>query len=84
MFVCKGNPNMLCNVEFVLGLTIILPMLNVVHILIKFFQGRDIYIWDFVATGKFCQGDICSIFIDKAKSFELNEYHVFNNFVLED
>lgn len=75
---------MLCNVELVLGLTIILPMLDVVHLLIKLSQERDIYICDFVATGKFCQGDICSIFLDEAKSFEFNEFHVFNNFILED
>ena len=80
----RGNSNILCNVELVLGLTIILLMLDDVHLLIKFSHGRDIYICDFVATGNSCQGDIHSIFIDEAKSFEFNEFHVFNDFILED
>jgi hypothetical protein len=40
---------LLCDVEIVMGLTCVLPMLEVVQSLNKFAQNRDIFLWDFVS-----------------------------------
>jgi len=45
----------MCNVQVVLELSCLLPLLVVVHSLIKFVQGRDVYVCDYVVAIKQCQ-----------------------------
>jgi hypothetical protein len=40
--------NSLCDVEFILGLPCIMPLLECVHMLIKFTQVRDVFVYNFV------------------------------------
>jgi hypothetical protein len=51
----RFNRNLLCDLHMLLGLSCLLPLLEIVHALIKFAQGKDIFICDFVATIKFAK-----------------------------
>ncbi len=46
----KTNLVYLSNIELVMGLTYIMLMLEVVHVQIKFAQGQETYVCDFVTT----------------------------------
>jgi hypothetical protein len=50
----QANIELLCDVDVFLGLTYIIPMLEIVHGLSKIVQSWDILICDFVATMKEC------------------------------
>jgi hypothetical protein len=51
------RPNMqkLLDIELIFYLHYILPFLELVHMLIKYPQGRDIYIYEFVEAIKMCK-----------------------------
>jgi hypothetical protein len=46
------NLNLLCDLELILGLPCIFPMLEVVHMLIKYVQRRDVFICEFIDVMK--------------------------------
>jgi hypothetical protein len=48
----RSNLQKLLDLELILGLHYILPLLELVHTLIKYIQGKDEYICDFVETIK--------------------------------
>jgi len=48
----KTNFMYLFDIELMMGLTYIMLMLEVVHVLIKFVQGQETYVCDFVTTIK--------------------------------
>jgi hypothetical protein len=54
----------LCDQQILLGLTCILPMLESMHVFIKFAQMQDIFVCDLVATIKVCQGDFYNMYYD--------------------
>jgi len=54
----QANIELLCDVDVFLGLTYIIPMLEIVHCLSKIVQSLDIFICDFVATMKECRGKL--------------------------
>jgi hypothetical protein len=51
----KFNLCLLIDVKMLLKLNAIMPLLEVVHSLIKFFQLCDVFVCDFVATMKICE-----------------------------
>ncbi len=53
--VVKKNLKSLCDVEIILGLPCILPLLECVHALIKVVQGKDVFVCDFVEVVKGAQ-----------------------------
>jgi hypothetical protein len=48
------NVNLLCDLHTLLTLSCLLPLMEVVNALIKFVQGRDVFICNFVATINIC------------------------------
>jgi len=50
----KTNLEYLCDVEVVMGLMCIIPMLKVVHVLIKFVPTCNTFVCDFVIVVKLC------------------------------
>jgi hypothetical protein len=48
------NLNRMCDVEFILRLLCILPLLECVHTVIKITQGQDVFICDFVKASNLC------------------------------
>jgi hypothetical protein len=56
----KANLNLLYEIELLLGLACILPMLKALNYLIKFLQHTACFVYDMVATIKLCQSDLYS------------------------
>jgi hypothetical protein len=54
----KANLELLCDIKVFLGLACIIPMLECIRGFFKFVQTQDVFICDFVAIVKSCQGDL--------------------------
>jgi sulfur relay (sulfurtransferase) DsrF/TusC family protein len=61
----KVGLELLCDVEVFLGLTCIIPMLELVLGLSKFAQNQDIFICDFVVTIKKCKVQLYQMYCDQ-------------------
>ncbi len=61
--VAKTNLEYLCNIEVVVGLMCIMPMLEAIHALIKFVQAHDTFFYDFVTIINRVVQNCTSIFI---------------------
>jgi hypothetical protein len=58
----KANFELFCDVQNLLVVATILSLLQTIHNLIKFNQLRDVFVCDFVATTKVCQGEIFELY----------------------
>ncbi len=56
--IVNTNYELLCDVETIMGLTCVLPMLEVVQSLSQLVQNKDTFICDFVSVVKLCQFEI--------------------------
>jgi len=71
----KANPIVATNfgymvdVEILLSRTCFIPLLNVVHYLIKLSQSHNVFICDFRQSIKVCQADLVRMFVDDAMTF---------------
>ncbi len=63
---------MMC--RFLLKLASILSLLQAVYNLIKFNQLRDVFVYDFVATTKVCQGEIFELYIDRNMRYKFDAF----------
>ncbi len=59
----KINYEFLWDMEIVMGLTCVLPMLETVHSLNKLAQNWDIFICDYVAITELCQTKLYTMYI---------------------
>jgi hypothetical protein len=59
----KANFELLCDFGLLLSLACILPLLSIVHCLMRFSQSRDVYICDFFAALKVCQSQLATYFV---------------------
>jgi hypothetical protein len=69
--------DLLWNVQFLLGLPIVLPLLQSIHNLIKFNLLKEVFTCGYVATPKVCQGEIYVLYMDvniKVKFDAFNGY----------
>jgi hypothetical protein len=57
----------LCDVEVVLSLMCIMPMLEVVHDQIKFAQNHDTFVCHFVRARMMCCADLHTLYYDPKK-----------------
>jgi hypothetical protein len=48
----RFNLNLICDLHMLLSLSCLLPFLEAMNVLIKFAHGKDVFIYDFVATIK--------------------------------
>ncbi len=69
--VAKVNLVNLCDVGTILGLPCILPMLESINDLMKFFQAKDVFVCDYIATIKIYQIDMYKMYIDPTTSIQL-------------
>jgi len=51
----KFKLDFLCDLHILMGLSYFMPLLEAVNVLIKFAQGGDVFICDFVTFIKICQ-----------------------------
>jgi hypothetical protein len=70
----KTNFHLLCDLQIMLGFATILPLLHYIHNLIKFSRLRDVFIYDFVAAIKVCQGEIFSLYTNLNTKFKSNAF----------
>ncbi len=52
----------LLDIELIFYLHYILPFLELVHMLIKYAQGQDVYIYDFVEAIKMCKSKMYKLY----------------------
>jgi len=64
-----------------LGLVAILPLLHSIYNLIKFCWLKDVFIYDFVAIVKVCQGEIFSLYTDLNTKFKSNAFEAYKTLV---
>jgi len=57
----------------------LLPLLESIDTLVNFAQKRDVYICDFVAAVKVCQGDLHRMYEDYGTAFNCDEFWSFKN-----
>lgn len=72
--VTNTNYELLCDVGIVMGLTCVLPMLEVVHSLNKLVQNKYTFILDFISTMKLCQFEIYTTYVDLEKKYSQNQF----------
>ncbi len=63
--ITKSNLELFCDVEMFLGLTCIIPMLELVQGLSKFAQNWNIFICNFVAIVKKCEAQLNQMYCDQ-------------------
>jgi hypothetical protein len=64
-----------------LGMTCLLPLLECINSLVKFVQGRNVFICDFVATLTMCQGQFYEMYRDDTKAFGTHQFVAFKQMV---
>lgn len=74
----SGNFDFLVDVEVILSLACIHPLLNVVHSPIKFSQPQDAFICDYFHDMKVCQSELAMKYIDKATTFSKEDYSIYH------
>jgi hypothetical protein len=80
--VSLNNLNSLCDVEFILGLFCILPLLECVHTLIKFGQHRDVFIYNFMDIFKPTQQNLFKFYCNPFIKYEDPTFDDFNYFII--
>jgi hypothetical protein len=73
------NYEQLCDIHILLGFACIWPLLEFVHVLIKFAQSRDVFVCDLVVPIKDCQGDVYNMYCDSTFKFTINSFWVFKS-----
>jgi type VI protein secretion system component VasK len=68
----------MCDVEFILGLPYIFPLLECVHTLIKIVQGKDVFVCDFVESVKQAQQKLYKLYCDPYTRFNDQTFDDFN------
>jgi hypothetical protein len=78
MIMALRNLNVMCDVEFILGLPCILPLFKCVHMLIKIAQCRDVFVCDFVEGIKLAQHKLYRLYCDPYIKFDDPTFDDFN------
>jgi len=77
--VTLKNLNSLCDVELILGLPCILPMLECVHALIKIAQNKNVFMCNFVEFVKLTQHELYCLYCDPYAKYEDMTFDEFNS-----
>jgi len=71
--------DLLCDLKLVLNLPCILPMLEMVHTLIKYVQRQDVFICEFIDAMKSNEAELHQLYVDhfcKNDNFTFNEFTI--------
>jgi hypothetical protein len=77
----RFNLDLLYDLHMLLGLLCLLPLLEAMHALIKFVEGKDIFICDVVAIVKICQADLYMMYSNTSNNYQHEHFQVFSNVV---
>jgi hypothetical protein len=64
-----------------LGLSYLLPLLKATDALIKFAQGKDVFIYDFVVAVKIYLANLYMMYFDPSSNYQWEHLQVFSNVV---
>jgi len=64
-----------------IGLSCLMPMLVVVHFLIKFSQLQDVFVCDFIATISICKANFFQMYFTQTSRFKGDAFKHFNQLV---
>jgi hypothetical protein len=79
--VAIGNFNLLVDISIPIALAGFLPLLETVHYLVKFSQQQDIFICDYLAAVKVCQGQLYELYCDHVSSFRSDSFREFTDLI---
>jgi hypothetical protein len=79
--IARPTLEFLCDVKVVLGFMCIMPMLEVVHDLIKFAQKNDTFVCDFVGVMKMCCAHLHTFYFGPKKKYIDEQFKGFTNLV---
>jgi hypothetical protein len=68
----------MCDIEFILGLCCILPLFEIIHMLFKIAQGKDVSVYYFVNFVKLVQDELYKPYCDPYAKFEDLVFNDFN------
>lgn len=74
----QTNLEFLVDVQTLLGLACLMPMLEEINRFIKFAQSRNIFVCDFVAALRHCQTELFTHYQDARTAFESDIFYDFN------
>ena len=69
MEIAKKNLAHLTDVQILLGLSGLLPLLKCVHSLMQFAQARDVFVCDYVSAIQMCIAEVFSFYLDDHVAF---------------
>ncbi len=78
MVVAKTNMGYLCDIEMIMGLICIMPLLEAMHTLIKLVQGQNIFVYDFVTSIKSCV-ELYNMYFNLEKKYNQKHFKGFFN-----
>jgi hypothetical protein len=81
LMVAMDYFELLCDVNLLVFLSCLLPMLEIIHPLIKFVQKWDVFVCDYVATIKICQGQLNSHYSNLDTKYVLDVFKEFLDLV---
>jgi len=67
----------LCVIEVAMGLTCIMPLLKVMHVLIKFAQSKNNFVCDFDKSMKMCCAELYIMYVDPKKKYNQERFNPF-------
>jgi hypothetical protein len=73
----KVNYELLCDVETLLGLSYVLPLLGTIARLSTFAQGQHTFICDFVFIMKLIEANLFTMYCDTNKSYDAPHFSTF-------
>ncbi len=73
----KVNFELLCDINLLIFLSCLLPMLETIHALIKFAQKKNVCVCDYVVAIKICHGQLYSHYVDPTMKYV---YDIFKDF----
>lgn len=77
-FQITTNFGHLVDFDVLLSLACIFFLLKTIHNLLKFSQGNDNFICDFVSVIKICQTQMCSLFVNLVTKFQVEMFHEYH------
>ncbi len=77
MVVAKANMGYLCDIEMIMGLICIMPLLKAMHTLIKFVQGQNSFVCEFVTFVKICCVELYNMYFNLEKKYNQEHFKAF-------
>ena len=74
MALARKNLDHLTDIQILLGLSGLLPLLRVVHSLMQFAQSREVFVCDYVSAIHLCIADITAFYVDESSAFTQDNF----------